>query len=86
MLAATSNAWCGAELSAPSAAVPKTPAPAGVFRVVALPAEEKVSQLARKYLNRLSDLMFVLARALSGAGGSPDILWQKGRARGTPRA
>ena len=54
--------------------------------VVAVPAEEKVSQLARKYLNRLSDLMFVLARALNRAGASPDILWQKGRARGTPRA
>ena len=54
--------------------------------VVALAANEDVSQPSRIYLNRLSDLLFVLARALNRAGGSPDVLWQKDRARGKPPA
>ena len=44
---------------------------------------------ARRYLNRLSDLLFVLARALNRAGGRPDVLWREGprarRARVTAR-
>jgi cob(I)alamin adenosyltransferase len=52
--------------------------------VVALAANDDVSQSSRIYLNRLSDLLFVLARALNRASGSPDVLWQKDRARGKP--
>ena len=37
---------------------------------------------ARVYLNRLSDLLFVLARTLNRQAGAPDVLWQKDRARG----
>jgi len=33
--------------------------------------------LPRRYLNRLSDLCFVLARALNRASGTPDVLWQR---------
>ena len=50
--------------------------------VVALGGAENVSASARIYLNRLSDLLFVLARVLNRAGGAPDVLWQKGRVRG----
>jgi len=50
--------------------------------LVHLTAAEPVSDAARKYLNRLSDLLFVLARALNNAAGQPDVLWQKGRQRG----
>ena len=50
--------------------------------VVALAASTDVSPSSRIYLNRLSDLLFVLARALNRAGGSADVLWQKERARG----
>ena len=32
----------------------------------------------RKYVNRLSDLLFVLARVLNRAGGRADVLWQQG--------
>lgn len=32
----------------------------------------------RRYLNRLSDLCFVLARALNRSAGMPDVLWQRG--------
>jgi cob(I)alamin adenosyltransferase len=52
--------------------------------LVALAGAEDVSQPGRVYLNRLSDLLFVLARALNRAGAAPDVLWQKGRARGEP--
>jgi cob(I)alamin adenosyltransferase len=34
---------------------------------------------ARQYLNRLSDLLFVLARVLNRAGGGSDVLWNRGR-------
>ena len=47
--------------------------------VVTLAASEAVSEAARQYLNRLSDLLFVLARWLNKAGGSGDVLWQKGK-------
>ncbi len=41
-----------------------------------------VTPNARVYLNRLSDLLFVLSRAVNRAAGTPDVLWQKDRARG----
>ena len=50
--------------------------------VVHLADAESVSAAARKYLNRLSDLLFVLAREANREAGKPDVLWQKGRARG----
>jgi cob(I)alamin adenosyltransferase len=42
-------------------------------------ASEAITDPARIYLNRLSDLLFVLARALNRAGGRPDVLWRKDR-------
>jgi cob(I)alamin adenosyltransferase len=47
--------------------------------VVTLAAHEPVSDPARRYLNRLSDLLFVLARALNRADGRPDVLWRRDR-------
>jgi cob(I)alamin adenosyltransferase len=47
--------------------------------VVALARDEAVSVPARQYLNRLSDLLFVLARWLNKQAGSGDVLWQKGK-------
>ncbi len=46
--------------------------------VVALAHNEAVSEPARQYLNRLSDLLFVLARWLNKHAGHGDVLWQKG--------
>lgn len=40
---------------------------------------ETVNVAPRHYLNRLSDLLFVLARVLNHAAGQPDVLWQKAR-------
>ena len=46
--------------------------------VVVVAHNEAVSEPARQYLNRLSDLLFVLARWLNKQAGGGDILWQKG--------
>ena len=46
--------------------------------LVSLSRAEPVGTAARKYLNRLSDLLFVLGRALNRAGGGSDVLWQRG--------
>ena len=48
--------------------------------LVRMAATEAVSDATRRYLNRLSDLMFVLARTLNRAGGRSDVLWRKDRA------
>ena len=45
--------------------------------VVALAAEEPINQQVAIYLNRLSDLLFVLARG-SNRGGADDLLWKPG--------
>jgi cob(I)alamin adenosyltransferase len=45
--------------------------------VVALARDEPVGELARKYLNRLSDLLFVLGRVLNRHAGRGDVLWQR---------
>jgi cob(I)alamin adenosyltransferase len=47
--------------------------------VVALAQIEPVSDAARQYLNRLSDLFFVLPRWINKAAGCGDVLWQKGK-------
>jgi cob(I)alamin adenosyltransferase len=48
--------------------------------VCALAAAEPVNPEAIKYLNRLSDHLFVLGRRLNG-NGSRDVLWQPGATR-----
>jgi cob(I)alamin adenosyltransferase len=50
--------------------------------IIALAAADSVSNHSRIYLNRLSDMAFVLSRALNRAAGQPDVLWQKGRSAG----
>jgi len=49
--------------------------------VIALGAVEAVSDLVRQYLNRLSDLLFVLGRVLNRHGGGSDVLWQQSNKR-----
>jgi cob(I)alamin adenosyltransferase len=48
-------------------------------RVIALASKERVSAYCIQYLNRLSDLLFVLSRTLNHRQGHGDVLWQKGR-------
>jgi cob(I)alamin adenosyltransferase len=47
--------------------------------VVVLAVDDFVSDAARRYVNRLSDLLFILGRLLNRAGGRGDVLWQKGK-------
>jgi cob(I)alamin adenosyltransferase len=49
--------------------------------LVALGRSEPVGELARQYLNRLSDLLFVLGRALNRHAGRGDVLWRHERKR-----
>jgi cob(I)alamin adenosyltransferase len=51
--------------------------------LIALAAVDAVSAHSRIYLNRLSDMAFVLSRVLNRAAGQPDVLWQKGRSAGS---
>jgi cob(I)alamin adenosyltransferase len=39
------------------------------------------SPLARTFLNRLSDLLFILARAANAEAGQPETLWKPGSSR-----
>jgi cob(I)alamin adenosyltransferase len=47
--------------------------------VVALGALEPVRAVPRQYLNRLSDLLFVLARVLNRMNGGDDVYWRSQR-------
>jgi cob(I)alamin adenosyltransferase len=40
-----------------------------------LSRDEKINASVIHYLNRLSDLLFVLARAVNAQAGRPDIAW-----------
>lgn len=48
-------------------------------RVVTLAREEAVNAAGLRYLNRLSDLLFVMARSLNREAGVKDVLWQRAR-------
>jgi cob(I)alamin adenosyltransferase len=50
-------------------------------RVIALAQVEMVNTATQHYLNRLSDLLFVMARALNRTEGRADVLWQPGKTR-----
>lgn len=54
--------------------------------LVALSREEPVSEPGRVYLNRLSDLLFVLARIINRDAGRGDVLWQQGKNRSAQAA
>ena len=48
-------------------------------QMVALSASASVSEAGRTYVNRLSDLLFVLGRWFNRAAGRGDVLWRKDR-------
>ena len=64
-----------------------------VARTVVRRAERETVTLSRhdavrpetiRYLNRLSDLLFVLARVLARASGNGEVLWNHERRKGAP--
>jgi cob(I)alamin adenosyltransferase len=69
--------------SAALAHVSRTVARRAERAVVALAAQEAVNEAPRQYLNRLSDLLFVLARVLNRANldglGGDDVYWHSER-------
>ena len=44
-------------------------------KLITLARDEKVTAISLKYLNRLSDLLFVLCRVINKEAGVPDVLW-----------
>ena len=46
-------------------------------RLLTLAEQQSVSNASIKYLNRLSDLLFVMARHLNQRAGVADVLWQR---------
>lgn len=50
--------------------------------MVALAKQEDINEISLRYLNRLSDLLFVTARVLARADGNSEVLWVHGDKRG----
>lgn len=71
----------GGAPGAAAAHVARTVARRAERLVVALAATEEVNPAVIRYLNRLSDHLFVLARRLNG-NGAGDVLWVPGATRG----
>lgn len=50
-------------------------------RVISLAREEEVNEVSIRYLNRLSDLLFVIARVLARHDGGAEVIWVHGDQR-----
>ena len=50
--------------------------------MVSLSKTEDINEVSLRYLNRLSDLLFVIARVLARADGGSEVLWVHGDKRG----
>ena len=46
-------------------------------RLITLAGQEDINPVCIQYLNRLSDLLFVMARSLNRAAQQPDVLWRR---------
>jgi cob(I)alamin adenosyltransferase len=68
----------GGSPSAAALHVARTVARRAERRVVTLSRQEVVSGEILRYLNRLSDLLFVVARVVNQSAGIADIAWQRG--------
>ena len=47
--------------------------------LIALNRQQNIGPVAIPYINRLSDLLFVMSRSLNKSAGSDDVLWQHQR-------
>jgi len=54
------------------------------YLLVTVSRTENINPQTLKYLNRLSDLLFVAARFINKQAGNGDVLWQKGRTINKP--
>ena len=55
-------------------------------RVISLTDQAQINEFSVGYLNRLSDLLFVLARSLNVTSGDAEVLWTGGKLRDTPKS
>lgn len=69
----------GGNLAAASCHIARTVCRRSERIVVRLMREEKINPPVIKYLNRLSDLLFVLSRVLARQDGQSETLWDKNR-------
>ncbi|MEV8469325.1 cob(I)yrinic acid a,c-diamide adenosyltransferase [Ralstonia sp. UNC404CL21Col] len=67
----------GGSRAAAQAHVCRTVARRAERSIVALGRAETIGEAPRQYVNRLSDLLFVLARVLNRADGGTDVLWKR---------
>ncbi len=49
--------------------------------IVSVGKSEPINDAPRQYMNRLSDLLFVLSRVLNRYAGGTDVVWEKERER-----
>ncbi|MBY0574460.1 MAG: cob(I)yrinic acid a,c-diamide adenosyltransferase [Undibacterium sp.] len=49
--------------------------------IVSVGKAENINEAPRQYMNRLSDLLFVLSRVLNKLASGSDVLWEKERVR-----
>ena len=71
----------GGSRAAASAHLARTVCRRAERSVVALARHEQVSERSRQYLNRLSDLLFVIGRVANRHAGRGDVLWQHDRGK-----
>lgn len=67
----------GGTLAAASLHLARTVCRRAERRLISLAASETISQSLLIYLNRLGDLLFVLAREANRVAGRPDVPWEK---------
>lgn len=71
----------GGAMAAADAHVARTVCRRAERTLVALGKAEEGGDGGRRYLNRLSDLLFVVARVLNRSVGRPDVMWVQGKNR-----
>jgi len=71
----------GGSLAAAQAHLARTICRRAERRVITLARQEPVNEVVIHYLNRLSDLLFVVARVVARASGAGEVLWEHGRDR-----
>jgi cob(I)alamin adenosyltransferase len=74
----------GGGLAAASCHIARTVTRRAEREVVTLAAKEDVRPEVIRYLNRLSDLLFVFCRVLARASGHGEVLWKHERRQGRP--
>lgn len=71
----------GGSLAAAQAHLARTICRRSERRVITLARQEPVNEPVIRYLNRLSDLLFVIARTVARASGAGEVLWNHERDR-----